>query len=268
MEFPHETSLLAKAIWSVAIVLGLAAVAERVSTRIAGILSGAPLNTALVYFFVGGDMGAAYVVESTPHGIAAIMGTLAFVLAYYAASSWLPRYAAIGGVLVALAVFVAVAVALVAIPFTLASAAVATLCAIALALWLFRGLAVVPVARPVRYTARLLLLRGGLAALFVVAITEVAEALGTRWTGLMTGFPTTLLPTLLILHLTYGSANAHAIIRNFPLGIGSIILYIASVSVTFPQWGVYGGTAASLLVSLSYLTAVMLWGRGRLSRAA
>ena len=48
--------------------------------------------------------------------------------------------------------------------------------------------------------------------------------------------------------------------RSFPIGMGSILLFILSVSVTFPQWGVYGGTAASLSVSLAYITIVVLLG--------
>ena len=52
MDIPHETTLLAKVLWSAAIVLGLSAVAERVSMRIAGILAGAPQGVVLVYFFV------------------------------------------------------------------------------------------------------------------------------------------------------------------------------------------------------------------------
>ena len=36
MNIPDETALLAKALWSTAIVLGLSAIAERVSVRIAG----------------------------------------------------------------------------------------------------------------------------------------------------------------------------------------------------------------------------------------
>jgi hypothetical protein len=70
-----------------------------------------------------------------------------------------------------------------------------------------------------------------------------------------------LLPALLIIHTTYGLANTHAIIRNFPVGMGSIVLYILSVHLTFPLWGVFGGTAASLGVSFLYLLTVMILGK-------
>jgi len=261
MEITYETSLLAKLSWSAALVLGLTAIAERVSTRIAGILSGAPQNAMLIYFFVGYDMGTSYVVESIPHGVASFTATLAFVLVYYGASSWLDRYAVVGGSLAGIAAFVVVAFALSTIRFTSAGAVALTSIAIILTLWSFRKIELVAIAIPVRYTAKLLMLRGGFAVVLIVIVITLAETLGARWAGLLAGFPAVLWPTLLIIHITYGAASTHALIRNFPLGVISILLYILSISFTFPLWGVYGGTVASLGISLVYLIAVMLLGR-------
>jgi uncharacterized membrane protein (GlpM family) len=266
MDIPHETTLLAKVLWSAAIVLGLSAVAERVSMRIAGILAGAPQNVVLVYFFVGRDMGIDHVTQSTPHGIASFSATIAFVLAYYLGSSCFTRYSAVAGSLIGVAAFTAVAGILSAIPFTLATATTLTLCSIGTAVWLVKPLKSMPLEKPVRYTPSLLFLRGSLAAILIVGVITLAEILGVRWTGLLTGFPTILLPTLLIIHLTYGTAHTHAIIRNFPVGAGSIILYILSIPITFPLWGIYGGTAASLGASFLYLAAVAMLGGSHSAR--
>ena len=258
MDIPYETTLVTKALWSAAIVLGLSAFAERVSTRIAGILAGAPQNVVLVYFFVGRDLGIDHVTQSTPHGIASFSATVAFALAYYLGSSRFARYSALAGSLIGLAAFITVAVVLSVIPFTLLSATALTLSAIGISVWVSKGIELTPVEQPVRYTPILLLLRASAAAILIVSVIALAEILGPRWTGLLTGFPTVVLPTLLIIHLTYGAAQTHAIIRNFPVGLGSIILYILSVPITFPLWGVYGGTATSLIVSFLYLAAAAL----------
>lgn len=263
MDIPYESTLLAKAFWSATIVLGLSAIAERVSVRIAGILAGAPQNVVLVYFFVGHDMGIDHVTQSAPHGIASFSATIAFAIAYYLGSSRFVRWSAAAGALTGLATFIMAALVLSMIPFTLGSATVLTLCTIGLAVWLSRAIELKPVEKPVRYTPRLLIVRAGVAAILIVGIISLAEMLGPRWTGLLTGFPTIVLPTLLIIHLTYGAAQTHAIIRNFPVGLGSIILYIVSVPITFPLWGVYGGTAASLALSFLYLAVVALIGGPR-----
>jgi uncharacterized membrane protein (GlpM family) len=256
MHVANETTLVAKVLWSAAIVLGLSAVAECVSMRIAGILAGAPQNVVLVYFFVGRDMGIDHVTQSTPHAIASFSATIAFALAYYLGSAAFDRYSAVAGALLGVAAFATVASVLSIIPFTLLTGTILTLCSIAMALWVGKGIKLAPLQRPVRYTPRLLLLRASVAASLIVGVIFLAEILGPRWTGLLTGFPTIVLPTLLIIHFSYGAAAAHAMIRNFPIGLGSIVLYILSVPITFPLFGIYGGTAAALVVSILYLATV------------
>ncbi len=260
------TSLLAKALWSAAIVLALSWIAERASTRVAGILSGAPIGTLLVYFFVGLEMGPAYVVASVPYGIAGFTGTIIFVLAYYVVSRHIERLQAVASTVVAVVLFAAVAMVLVRLPFTMAGALVLTIGSCVGAYWLLRKVENVHVDDPIRLTLGVLVLRGGSAALFVVAVIALAEALGSKWTGLLIGFPMTLLPTLFIVHVTYGEEYTHTMIRNFPLGLGSIVVYLLSVTVTFPMWGVYGGTAASLALSVVYLTLIALPGSDRRRR--
>jgi len=258
-----DESLLLKAVWSAAIVLGLSLLAERVSPRVAGILAGAPHGTVLVYFFVGRELGADYVVESTPHGIAAFTATIGFVLAYQQVSARIERGAVALSAIVASLVFFALAWLLARIPFTLPLATLLTVAVSAGAWWLMRHIANVRVERPVRFTLRLLALRAALAAGFVVGAIALASALGPRWAGLMVGYPMTMLPTLLIVHHTYGAPTTQALIRNFPLGFGSIVVYILTVSVAFPAFGVIGGTLASLAASMLYLWLVMAFGPGR-----
>lgn len=259
---PDLAAIAAKILWSAALVLGLSFLAERVSTRVAGILAGAPQNTVLVYFFVGLDMGVDRVVASTPHAIASFSATLGFVVAYYLASLGVNRWPAVAGVSAGTATFFAIATGLSTVELSLYEATALTLCVILAALWAFRRIVLVQVTKPVRYTPALLFLRGSLAAILIVISITAAEFLGARWTGLLTGFPAILLPTLLIINTTYGTPSTHAIIRNFPLGVVSIILYILSVPLTFPRFGVLGGTAASLAVSLVYLMAIALGARG------
>lgn len=249
-------AIAAKIVWSAGLVLGLSFLAERVSTRVAGIVAGAPQNTVLLYLFVGLDMGVEHVVSSTPHGLASFSATIAFVLAYYFASRACVRWPAAAGALAGTIVFFAIAAALSQVHFTLLEAMALTLTVVLVAHWIFKRIDFIAVTAPVRYTPGLLVLRGGIAALFIVASIAAAEILGTRWTGLLTGFPAILLPTLLIINITYGTASTHAIIRNIPLGVTSILLYILTVPITFPNFGILGGTAASLAASLLYLGAI------------
>ena len=268
METTFDISLLVKAAWSAAVVLGLTFVAERVGPRIAGLLSGAPLTAVLVYFFVGRDLGTGYVVEGIPHSISSFTGTLCFVLTYYWVSARLDRFSVWGGLGLGIVVYFLVAALLHKISFTITSATVLSLSAIALSSRLLQKIRVVRVSRPIRLTAKQLLLRGGLAALLISIVISLAEAVGPHWTGLLVGFPATLLPTYLIIHLTYGKTRTHSMVRNFPIGVTSIIIYIWLIPLTFPAFGVYGGTAACLAVSFVYLACIMFVGRIRLGGAS
>ena len=52
-----DSLLLAKIATAIIAVVGLSLVAERVSPRVAGILSGYPLGTAIALFFIGIELG-------------------------------------------------------------------------------------------------------------------------------------------------------------------------------------------------------------------
>ncbi len=245
--------------WSAAIVIGLSLIAERVSPRIAGIMAGAPLGTFFVYLFVGLDQGPHFVVASVPHAIAGFSATCAFVVAYTAASARLGSVSVVGSVTLSVSAFAVVAMLLVRVPFNLVGAIAVNLSACSLSYWLLRGNVYVRIERPVRLTFALLALRGGLAAAFVAGTVTVAQGLGTRWTGLATGFPMTMLPTLIILHATYGVPSTHALLRTVPLGMASIVIYILVAKETFARWGVLPGTVAAMTASCVYLAAVLLW---------
>ena len=59
--------------------------------------------------------------------------------------------------------------------------------------------------------------------------------------------------TILIVHITYDKKHAHTIIKNFPVGLGALIIYALSVYKAYPIWGIYIGTAVSFIMSTAYL---------------
>ena len=63
---------LAKLAISIGIVLGLSLVAERVSTRIAGLLAGYPLGTAIALFFIGLEIAPVFAAESAVFSLATL----------------------------------------------------------------------------------------------------------------------------------------------------------------------------------------------------
>ena len=92
--------------------------------------------------------------------------------------------------------------------------------------------------KPVVVTPLTLLVRAGVATAIVLLITSLANVIGEEWSGLLSGFPITLYPVLLIVHSTYSEREAHGIIKNFPYGIGSLIIFALCGSFVFVPLGV------------------------------
>jgi uncharacterized membrane protein (GlpM family) len=242
-----------KILVTVGMVLGLALVAERVSPRVAGVLSGYPLGAAIALFFIGLEIGPQFAADSAVFALAGLSASLAFVSAYYAASARCAGRAVAPATAAALAAYFAAAWALQGVPFSLAGAVLLPAASVPVFARLFRRIPNVAITRSVRFTPAVMLVRAGLAAAIILAITAAARAVGPAWAGLFSAFPTALFPLMLIVHLTYGKAHVHTIIKNFPLGLGSLIVYGVSVALGYPRLGVGWGTAAAFAAATAYL---------------
>jgi len=91
------------------------------------------------------------------------------------------------------------------------------------------------------------------AAVVILIITAIAKAVGPRWSGIFAAFPTTVLPTVLVLHYHYGIETISALFREIPLGMLAIVIFSCSVYYTFPLFGVYLGILISYGVAFFYL---------------
>lgn len=251
------TFLAVKIVAAGLIVLGFSVLAERVGPRLAGILMGAPLGALISYVFIGIDAGPAYVAAGCPHAIAGMAGTLMFTYAYYRVSAALPTLAPLANAGLAtsagVALFLGWSLVIRGIHFTIPTALAVVVPVVVVGTVLFRRLQDLRILKPARLTFGLMGMRAGGAALLVSVVSSLAVVLGPAWGGLLMAFPMTLLPTMLIVHLTYSAAHVHAMLGAFPVGLGSVIVYIAAVSETFPRFGVGWGTAVALVAAWGYL---------------
>ena len=76
-----------KILATIGIVLGLSLVAERVSPRVAGVLSGYPLGAAIALFFIGLEIGPQFAADSAVFALAGLTASMVFVAAYFAVSA-------------------------------------------------------------------------------------------------------------------------------------------------------------------------------------
>lgn len=251
-----------KAASTIVVVLGLSAIAERAGPRVAGLLAGLPLGTAIVFFFLGLEQGPAFVTDAAVYTLAALAATLAFSYAYWLASSRIRRFNLVLTSLSAIAVFALCSVLISLLPLGILGATALVVAAIAAAMAAMHAIPERPMAR-IRITLPIMALRAGTAAAVVLVVTGLAESIGPRWSGLLSGFPMTFYPLLLVIHAGHSTEAVHGILRNFPFGVGAVVTFTISAYFLFEPLGVIAGSALSMAGGLGYLLAFWLFSRYR-----
>ena len=248
---------LAKLGLSVSMVLGLGAVAVRASPRLAGLLSGYPLGTALALFFIGLEISTDFASASAVHTLAGFTATMALGAGYIVAGRRPGMPGVLGGVLGGFVAWLAVSTLLAQFSFTRVTGTLVTLCAIVLFSWLFRAVPDVKSSGGKAFSWSALLARATLATVIIFTITRIAHWVPPEWAGTLAAFPVTMLPFLLILHLNHGHAPVATVIKHYPMGLGSLLCYALCVSYTYDTLGLFWGTLAGFAVATLWLLGWM-----------
>ena len=256
---------IVKVVVSIAAVVGLSLIAEWVGPRFAGIVAGYPLGAAISLFFIGAEISPAFAAHSAIFASAGLAATIAFVSGYLLGLHWgegrpLPAALALA-ILTALAGFGIAACAISILPINWVSAPLIALTTIVVAGRGFRAIPEAVIEEKIRLSVPVAFFRAAFAAIIIVGVTFAARIVGPRWAGLLSAFPITMMPLLIIIHAGYQPAHVRAIIRNVPRGMGSLLIYTLTVAVTYPPLGIAWGTIIGYLAATVYL---VLLERGNL----
>ena len=253
-----EWLIFSKVLVSVVFVVGLSLVTEHVSPKIAGILAGYPLGAAISLFFIGIENGSEFAAHGAVYTLGGLSASLVFVYFYYKVSARKGRFEIVLSTLVAIVAFLVAAKILSLLNLGLFTAFVITFGCICFFYYLFRNIPNVLVQKKIKFTPLVLVVRALVAAFIILLITGIAKTVGPSWAGLLSAFPITLYPLLLLIHISYGREQVHTIIKNFPLGLGALIVYVVCVKFSYPFLGVGLGTVLSFVASTLYLVGFSL----------
>lgn len=135
------TSLfLIKLITAVLFVLILSLLAEHVSPRASGIISGVPTGTAIILFFYGLEQDATFAAESSVFNLVGMLSMQVFIYLYLRASTKNSKLNILSSSLVAIFGYAVVIFLLDQINFNLFTALMIPVVSIPLFSYLFRGL--------------------------------------------------------------------------------------------------------------------------------
>jgi hypothetical protein len=254
--------LLLKIFVTISFILVLSVIAERATPRLAGILSGYPLGTALVLFFYGLQFGPGFAVDSIPYNLAGHASAQVFVFAYFlAARSSALASVALATVAAAVSYFLSAALVSM-LSLSLFSASLFSFTSIAIFSWLFRAVPNHRIERRVDMTPGMLAFRIAVSTAIVLVVTGLAGSVGPRWAGLFSAFPMVVYPLVLLMHVLYGVERAHTVLKNFPRGLWTVLSYSVTIAYAYPLLGVYLGTLVGYVVATAVLLIInrkVLW---------
>lgn len=249
--------LLAKIMVSAGLVLLITMIAEKISTRFAGVLLGFPLGAGLSTFFFGLEQGAEFTAQSARWGIPGILACLVFAL-FYSLGVKISGLRGISHILISSVVsiggyFVAAkALQLISVDSLVVRVLISSCGALVFAVYFNRN-PPCKILLKVPLSARILLVRAGFTAAIIVLITCSAQLIGSQWAGLLTTFPVTLYPVTVILHYHYGSEAVLALFRELPFGLLAIVVFSSGVALSYPLFGIWLGFLLSYSAAFLYL---------------
>ena len=242
--------VLAKLFVTIGVVLGLSIVAERISPRWAGILSGYPTGTAITLFFFGLEISPSFAAHSALYNVVGLVASQFFIYIYYRVSL---KHSILTTLVLSILGYVIAIGLLHFIPLKNYLLFILPAVSIVVFTVLFKPIKNEINKKKIKLNVPTILLRGLAASVMVLLITSAARLIGPVWSGLFSSFPTTLLPLMLIVHLTYDTKHVHTIIKNVPIGNVALVLYSLTVALMYPPLGIYLGTAAALGAATMYL---------------
>lgn len=247
--------IFVKIIVSIVVVVGLSLIAEHVSPKVAGILSGCPIGSAIALFFFGLEVSPEFAANSAIYNIVGLIATTSFIYFYYKSSKYFTRFNITLSSLIAILGYFVVAWMLQFIEFNRLSAVLISIAFMFLFIRLFKEIENVGIKDKIKLGRKALFIRALFAASLILLITGVPEIIGPTWAGIFSAFPLTVFPLILIMHSTYGKKRAYAVIKNVPVGVLSVIFYSLTLSIVYPIYGIYWGTLISYIIAAIYLIA-------------
>lgn len=238
---------------TVTLVVGLSLLAEYSSPKLAGILSGCPIASAILLFFYGLENGPEFAAQSALYNMIGLAACMTFLYFYYRASISFDKYNIVASSIVAFASYSITVYILHLIDLTRVVAVLIPVCASFLYLYLLKDIDNVEIENKITLSHKVLLIRALIATAMVITISSMANIIGSTWAGLFAAFPIALFPLVLILHYSYSKEHAHTVIKNVPTGILSSIVYSLTLSFAYPSFGVYYGTLISYSAAIIYL---------------
>lgn len=250
--------LIVKLLLSFFIIISLAEVSKRVSPQLGGTLSGLPLGAGLSVYFISYEQGIDFTMQGIPWGIAGLSASIIFCFVYFIivqTSKWNNKLISITlPSIVSIGVFLTFGQLLTLIPLNMIRATLLFMLIFVLNIALINRLIdKEETAAKSSTTILQLLIRGLVVGMILLGITGVASMVGSRWAVILSSFPSTLFPLLLVVHYEAGGRSVQSVIQGFSYSVSTLVVFYFSFMFFVPILGLNVGYLLVYTVCILYI---------------
>lgn len=242
--------LIIKAAVVVFLVLSLTTVAEKLSTKTSGMLSGLPVGSSITLMFFAIEYGVDYVQKTALYNIHGLFAALAFCFGYYISTFYNGKFEVILSLIISFVSYLIIAFILSYIPPHIVLTPVVIFILLLLSAVYFSKKEDHKIVKTDKVSFLDLIVRSVLTIIIFLIVSSLPKYVPSNLAGIFSSFPTILLPLLLIIHFNHSNLQARTIIKNTPFGLTSVVVYSFLVYLTYPTIGILWGTIIGLISSV------------------
>lgn len=242
-----------KAIAVITLVLSLSLIAEKLSPKTSGLLSGLPVGSSITLLFFAIEFGVQYVQKTALYNIHGLFAALAFCIGYYISTFYSGKLEVIVSLVISFISYVIFAYILSFIPpHIILTPIIIFILLLSCAIY-FSKKEDFPTEKKTKISIFDMILRSIFTVVIFFIISSLPHYLPTNLAGIFSSFPTILLPLLLIIHFNHSRLQARTIIKNTPFGLTTVVVYSFIVYLTYPTMGITIGTIMGLVCSIALI---------------
>ncbi len=251
----------------------LSLIAERVNTKIAGIVLAFPSTAALGFFFLGWSISPGAVADAVPATLIplglcvlypAIYANVADLLSVSVKNKLIQiTLSFITGITVWLALVIPITIYKVQNKFTALAIGISGYFAlIVLSHFLLQRKSYVK-PQALVYTPVQKIFRAVFIGLIVALVVYLGKMSGVFWGGVFAMFPAAFSSSLILIHMYYGTQCLFPAAQKIPVGSISIFIYTITVMFVFPVFGLITGTVIAYLAGILATIILLKVQRGK-----
>jgi hypothetical protein len=237
----------------VTLVLALSFIAEKVSPKISGILSGLPVGSSITLVFFAIENGVDYVTKVALYNIHGLFAALAFSIGYYISTFYKGKFEIFLSLLISFISYLIIAFILAYVPPHVFFTPFIVITLMLIATIYFAKKENFTIDKKIKTSMSDILFRSILTISIFLVVSSLPKYVPSNIAGIFSSFPTILLPLLLIIHFRYSRLQARTIIKNTPFGLSSVVIYSLVVYFTYAEIGILYGTIVALISSVLYV---------------